>query len=88
MAGELTQSDRDLHRFMWRDNPDSTLQDYCMTRVKFGVSAPSFLVNMSTKQNALDFALKDSLAVKVVNESFCINGDLPVVDSIEEAIKL
>ena len=34
---ELTEPDRDLHRFVWRTNPQETLQDYRMTRVTFGV---------------------------------------------------
>ena len=32
---ELPPSDRDLHRFIWRNNPDDTLQDFRMTRVTF-----------------------------------------------------
>ena len=34
---ELAEPDRDLHRFVWRTNPQETLQDYRMTRVTFGV---------------------------------------------------
>ena len=41
-AIELEESDRDLHRFVWRSDPDEPLKDYRMTRVTFGVSA-SFL---------------------------------------------
>ena len=32
-AIELVESDRDLHRFVWRSDPDNPLQDYRMTRV-------------------------------------------------------
>jgi hypothetical protein len=32
-AVELTSSDRDLHRFVWRHNPDEPLRDYRMTRI-------------------------------------------------------
>ena len=45
-AAELTPSDRDLHRFVWRNKPDETLKDFRMTRLTFGVSASSFLANM------------------------------------------
>ncbi len=33
----LAESDRDLHRFVWRDDMSKNLQDYRMTRVTFGV---------------------------------------------------
>jgi hypothetical protein len=41
-ATELIESDRDLHRFVWRSNEDELLKDYRMTRLTFGVSASSF----------------------------------------------
>ena len=53
---ELSQDDRDLHRFVWRKNTSEPLQDFRMTRVTFGVSASSFVANMTVRQNALDFA--------------------------------
>ena len=56
-AVQLTDSDKDLHRLIWRRNPDEPLQDYRMTRITFGVSASSFAANVSVKRNALDFAL-------------------------------
>ena len=54
-AIELIPSDRDLHRFVWRNSVKDPLRDYRMTRVTFGVSASSFAANMAVKQNALDF---------------------------------
>ena len=54
-AVELTKRDRNLHRFVWRSNPDTPLTDYCMTRVTFGVSASSFAANMAVKQNHRSF---------------------------------
>ena len=68
----LTESDRDLHRFVWRTHPDQTLQDFRMTRVTFGVSASSFAANMSVRQNALDFTVECPLAAKAVEESFYV----------------
>ena len=49
-AIELTQSDKDLHRFIWRCTPEEPPQDYCMTRVTFGVSASLYATNISIKQ--------------------------------------
>ena len=70
-AVELTPSDRDLHRFVWRNDPDEQLRDYRMTRVTFGVSASSFAANMSVKQNATDLALEyPQAAVAVVSKGW------------------
>ena len=87
-AVELTELDRDFHRFVWRKSPKESLQDYHMTRVTFGVSASSFVANMSVKQNAADFALQYPLAVKAVTESFYVDDGLAGADSVEEAIEL
>ena len=87
-AVELTEPDRDFHRFVWRKSPKESLQDYRMTRVTFGVSASSFAANMSVKQNAADFALQYPLAVKAVTESFYVDDGLAGADSVEEAIEL
>ena len=42
----LTEADKDLHRFVWRDGPDEPLRDYRMTRLTFGISASSFIANV------------------------------------------
>ena len=50
----LAEPDKDLHRFVWRDDPKKLLTDYRMTRITFGVSSSSFMANMCVKQNAID----------------------------------
>ena len=87
-AIELDESDRDLHRFVWRSNPDDPLRDYRMTRITFGVSASSFIANMSVKQNALDHALDFPKAADVVETSFYVDDCLTGAESVEEAIDL
>ena len=84
----LVESDKDLHRFIWRSDPAEPLQDYRMTRVTFGVSASSFAVNMALQQNADDFALEFPLAVKAVHESFYVDDGLTGSDSVSGAIDL
>ena len=42
----LTKPDKDLHRFVWWNNPSEQLRDYQMTRITFGVSASSFIANV------------------------------------------
>ena len=59
-----------------------------MTRVTFGVSAPSFVANMCVKQNALDFALAYPLAAKAVEDSFYVDDGLAGADCCKEATQL
>ena len=84
-AIELEESDRDLHRFVWRSDP---LKAYRMTRVTFGVSASSFAANMSVKRNAMDHALEFPKAADVVETAFYIDDCLTGANSVEEAIDL
>ena len=87
-AIELVEPDCDLHRFVWRSNPLDTIQDYRMTRVKFDVSASSFIANMCLKQNATNLAKEFPLAATAVNESFYVDDGLTGADDVETAIKL
>ena len=84
----LTPSDKDLHRFVWRDSPNSELKDYRMTRVTFGVSASSFIANMCVKQNSIDFREKFPNAAREVERSFYVDDFLGGADSPEQAISL
>ena len=87
-AVELTPTDRDLHRFVWRNNVKDPLIDYRMTRVTFGVSASSFAANMAVKQNAVDFATEFPIAAKVIDTSFYVDDCLTGANSTEEAVDL
>ena len=85
---ELVESDRDLHRFIWRPSPSCTLKDYRMTRVTFGVSASSLVTNMCVRQNAINLAHEFPLAAKAVEQSFYVDDGLTGADDLEIAIKL
>ena len=87
-AVELSITDRDYHRFVWRSNPNEPLQDYRMTRVTFGVSASSFVANMAVRQNSIDHANRYPLAAKVVEENFYVDDCLTGAETPEETILL
>ena len=84
----LTEPDKDLHRFVWRNNPSEQLRDYWMTRITFGVSASSFIANMCVKQNASDFGSQYPKAAKQVETSFYVDDYLGGADTPQEAMKL
>ena len=52
----IPPNQRDMYRFVWRNNTDHPLRNFRMTRLRFGVSASSFAANMAVKQNTIDFA--------------------------------
>ena len=87
-AISLTPSDRDLHRFVWRNSPSEPLQDFRLTRVTFGVSSSSYIANMCVKQNALDYAKVYPLAAQAVEDSFYVDDGLTGADSVEKAVEL
>lgn len=87
-AVELTPADRDLHRFVWRKQPDEPIRDFRMTRATFGISAPCFAANMAVKQNAQDYSQKYPAAAEVVQHCFYVDDGLTGADSVEEAIYL
>ena len=87
-AIRLSDTDKDLHCFVWQSSLTAPLLDFRMTRVTFGVSSSSFVANMCVKQNALDFGMEYPNATKVVNESFYVDDCLTGSDSPEGAVKL
>ena len=82
-AVTLTKSDRDLHRFIWRNSSSEPLRDYRMIRPTFGVSASLFIADMCVKQNALDFSLKFTLATEAVSDLFYVDDGLIGADSVD-----
>ena len=51
----LPESQPDLHRFIWRNDPTKDLKHYRMNRLTFGVSASPFAANMAVKRNAINW---------------------------------
>lgn len=84
----LEESDKDLHRFVWKRGTSEPIRDYRMTRVTFGVAASSYAAKMAVKQNAVDFSLEFPVAAKAVRESFYVDDGLVGADSVTEAIAL
>ena len=85
---QLTAKDRDLHRFIWRENSASPIKDYRMCRVTFGVSASPFLAIRTLHQAADDHGEEYPEAALHIKESFYVDDFLGGADSPEEAIDL
>ena len=87
-AVHLASEDKDLHRFLWRNNPQDELVDYRMTRLTFGVSASSFAANQSIRQLAVDHADQYPQAAKAILEDFYVDDCVTGADSPPEAVEL
>ena len=51
-AVKLADDQKDLHQFVWREDPKQSFQHYRMTRLTFGVFASSFAANRSLRKNS------------------------------------
>ena len=87
-AVRLPDNQRDLHRFLWREDPREKIMDYRMTRLTFGVSASSFAANMALRRNALNQLKTRPQAARVALESCYVDDCLFGADSIREAVQL
>ena len=84
----LTEDQRDLHWFLWREDRTQPICDYQMTRLTFGVCASSFAANVALKQNALDYQQKYPQAANATLEAFYVDDGLVEADSVDRAIHL
>ena len=70
---ELSEPDRDFHRFLWRSTPDGAILDYRMTRVTFGVSASPYLAVRTLQQTAADHGQDQPEAAQHIRSSFYVD---------------
>ena len=85
---QLAETDRHLHRFLWRPTPTEDVRDYQMNRVTFGVSSSPHLAVRTLQQTALDHGTLSPTASWHVHASFYVDDLLAGADSPEEAIEL
>ena len=85
---QLSATDKDLHRFVWREDPSSPVKDYRMTRVTFGVSASPFLAVRTLQQTADDHGEEYPKATQHIRHSFYVDDYLGGADNPEEAVLL
>ena len=87
-AVHLDPKDRDLHRFVWRAQPDGPLVDYRMTRVTFGVSSSPYMAIKALQQTAHDFGHQYPVARPLVFDSTYVNNLLTGADTPEQALSI
>ena len=87
-AVHLHLQDRDLHRFLWREDPSLPMKVFRMTRVTFGVTASPYLAIKMLQQTSHDFKSQYPLAAPIVLTSFYLDDLLTGAETPEHAIDL
>ena len=87
-AVHLDPSDRDLHRFLWREHLTEPIRDYRMTRVTFGVLSSPFLAVQTLQQVAKDFCHLYPTAGPLVTEAFYVDDLLTRAETPEQALTI
>ena len=85
---QLMESDKDFHRFVWREDQNQPLCDYRMNRATFGVAASCFAANMAVQKNAVQLAQEFPTASRAAQESFYVDDGLTGASSIDAAVDL
>ena len=68
----LHPKDRQLHRFLWRANPEDQVQTYCMNRLTFGITSSPYLAVRTLQQVAADHGAQAPIAsYHTVNDRVC-----------------
>ena len=80
---ELAEADRDLHRFLWRSDPQDPILDYRMRRVTFGVSASPYLAIRTLQQTAADHGQEHPDASHHIYHSFYVDDFLAGADTVD-----
>ena len=83
----LTESDRDLHRFLHEDS-NGQIQDWRMCYVTFGITSSPFLASKALLQVAEDHKSEIPEPAQVFQQSFYVDDCLTGANSIPEAKQL
>ena len=78
----LTENDRDLHRFLFRESTYLPVKEYRMKRLTFGVTSSPSIASQTLRQVALDFADEYPIASAVVLNDFYVDNVLTGASSI------
>ena len=81
----LSQEDRQLHRFVWREQTDQPLSTYCMNRVTFGVRSSPYVAVRALQQASVDLGVSGSAENWHICNSFYVDDLLAGADDISAA---
>ncbi|XP_047997425.1 uncharacterized protein LOC125235016 [Leguminivora glycinivorella] len=85
---KVKEEDADFQRLLWRDSPDSVLQDYRLLRVTFGTASAPYLAVKALQQTALDEGENYPLATERVSKEFYMDDLMTGCETEEEGIQI
>ncbi|XP_030763227.1 uncharacterized protein LOC115887855 [Sitophilus oryzae] len=84
----VTESDKDLQRIVWRSSPDEELKTYKLNTVTYGTASAPFLAIPSLHQVAYDNLKQYPEACKVILKDFYVDDLIFGTSNINDAIRL
>ena len=88
MQVKLSERDKDLHRYLWRDfDVHAPVRIFRMQRLTFGVSSSPFLAISVTRRLARDFQYKYPKAADEIKSNMYVDDYLGGAKDVESAIK-
>ncbi|XP_063533695.1 uncharacterized protein LOC134743993 [Cydia strobilella] len=85
---KVKDEDANFQRLLWRDNPDSELQDYRLLRVTFGTASAPYLAVKALQQIALDEGEHYPLATERTLKDFYMDDFMTGCETEEEGIQI
>lgn len=85
MQVKIQEDQHDLQRIFWRPTKHEPVQEFCLTRVTFGMASATFCAVRAMHQCAIDNASRYPRALKPITEHFYMDDGLIGADSVEEA---
>lgn len=80
----VANEDVDFQRLLWRDDPESEIEDYRLVRVTFGTASAPYLAVQSLQQVANDEGKQNPMVAEKIKTDFYVDDLMTGCQNIEE----
>lgn len=84
----VDQSDRNMQRIVWRENPDDPILEFSLNTVTYGTGPASYIATQCLLELSKEIKDSQPTVSRAIAEDFCMDDLLSGAESEEEAIKL
>lgn len=85
---KIIKDDMDSQRFLWRDHPNGSIQEYVMESMTFGSSSSPTTAQFVKNKNALEYQDTYPEAVSAILESHYVDDYVSCFQNEEDAIRI
>nr|XP_034830105.1 uncharacterized protein LOC117987255 [Maniola hyperantus] len=85
---KIAEEDTNFQRIVWRDNPQSEIEDYKLVRVTFGTAAAPYLAVKTLQQLAIDEGANYPTASVKTKSDYYVDDLMTGCETVEEGIQL